>query len=50
MFHRRSFISGSICLGICINPCSNLIAQQSVKKDSDGEALHNISSNFSCLY
>ncbi len=44
MYKRRSFISGSVCFGICINPFSSLIAQQAVKKTSEGEALHNISS------
>jgi len=44
MYNRRSFISGSISLGLCLNPYNISIAQQAVKKTNSGETLHNISS------
>ena len=44
MYNRRSFISGSISLGFCLNPYNISIAQQAVKKTNSGETLHNISS------
>ena len=44
MYDRRSFISGSISLGFCLNPYNMSIAQQAVSKTNSGETLHNISS------
>ena len=44
MYNRRSFIAGSISLGLCLNPYNISIAQQAVKKTNSGETLHNISS------
>ena len=32
MYNRRSFIAGSISLGLCLNPYNISIAQQAVKK------------------
>ena len=44
MYNRRSFIAGSISLGLCLNPYNISIAQQAVKKTNSSETLHNISS------
>ena len=44
MINRRTFIYGTLFLGLSLNPNNKSIAQQAVKKNSNGGTLHNISS------
>ncbi len=44
MISRRFFISGTIYLGISLNPYKKTLAQQAVKENGSGQTLHNISS------
>ena len=44
MINRRTFIYGTLFLGLSLNPNNKSIAQQAVKKNSNGGNLHNISS------